>query len=49
MHFTATLRIPHAPDVLKLTSFNGRTGLSPEFLPLTWRAAYAPFKPNKSG
>ena len=49
MHFTATPRIPHASPLLKTASFNGYTGLSPEFLPLTWHAACAPFKPNKSG
>ena len=35
MHFTATPRIPHASPLLKTASFNGFTGLSPEFLPLT--------------
>ena len=35
MHFTATLRIPHAPLQLQPVSFNGTTGLSPEILPLT--------------
>ena len=49
MHFTATPRIPHTSRPLKGASFNGTTGLSPEFLPLTWHSAYAPFKPNKSG
>ena len=49
MHFTATLRIPHAPGALEPPSFNGCTALSTAFLPLTWGAAYAPFKPNKSG
>ena len=49
MHFTATPRIPHTSRPLKNASFNGTTGLSPDILPLTWRPAYAPFKPNKSG
>ena len=49
MHFTATPRIPHTSRPLKLPSFNGLTVLSTEILPLTWIAAYAPFKPNKSG
>ena len=35
MHFTATPRIPHTSPQLKTLSFNGTTGLSPEFLPLT--------------
>ena len=35
MHFTATPRIPHTSRPLKNISFNGTTGLSPEFLPLT--------------
>jgi hypothetical protein len=35
MHFTATLRIPHAPHRLKLISFHGRPGLSPDILPQT--------------
>ena len=35
MHFTATPRIAHASPLLKTASFNGFTGLSPEFLPLT--------------
>ena len=49
MHFTATPRIPHTSRPLERASFNGSTGLSPAILPLTWNAAYAPFKPNKSG
>ena len=49
MHFTATPRIPHTSRSLKPESFNGSTGLSPAILPLTFHAAYAPFKPNKSG
>ena len=49
MHFTATPRIPHTSRSLKNDSFNGSTELSSAFLPLTYRPAYAPFKPNKSG
>ncbi len=35
MHFTATPRIPHTSRPLKIPSFNGRPGLSPDILPLT--------------
>ena len=35
MHFTATPRIPRTSRSLENASFNGTTGLSPEFLPLT--------------
>ena len=49
MHFTATPRIPHTSRPLKTDSFNGGMGLSPTILPLTYRPAYAPFKPNESG
>ena len=35
MHFTATPRIPHTSQSLKITSFNGGMGLGPTILPLT--------------
>ena len=49
MHFTATPRIPLTSHPLKIYSFNGSTELSSAILPLTYKPAYAPFKPNKSG
>ena len=49
MHFTATPRIPHTSTLLQPGSFNVSPGLSPGLLTLTYRAACAPFKPNKSG
>ena len=50
MHFTATLSIPPTSSVLKFLSVS----LAPQQLscclsPLTYKTAYAPFKPNKSG
>ena len=49
MHFTATRRIPPTSTAIKPDSINGGMGLSPTILPLTYQAACAPFKPNKSG
>ena len=49
MHFTATRRIPPTSTAIKLYSINGMMALSTTILPLTYKAACAPFKPNKSG
>ena len=48
-HFTATPRIPPASCALKNDSINRSMELSPTISRLTYRPAYAPFKPNKSG
>ena len=49
MHFTATSLVPPPSSRLEGASFNGVLQFSCSLLPLTWRPAYAPFKPNKSG
>ena len=46
--FTPTPGIPISPPVLKLSSFQRQTGLSPEFLHQTCQAACVPFTPNNS-
>ena len=46
--FTPTPGIPISPPVLKLSSFQRQTGLSPEFLHQTCQAACVPFTPNDS-
>ncbi len=48
-HFTATPSIPPTSSVLKFCSINAHRQLSCRISPLTYRTAYAPFKPNKSG
>ena len=48
-HFTATSLVPPPSSRLQVASFNGVLQFSCSLLPLTWRPAYAPFKPNKSG
>ena len=48
-HFTATLGIPLSSPVLKRSSFDPLTGLSPALLRPTCLPACAPFTPNDSG
>ena len=48
-HFTATLGIPLSSPVLKPCSFKCLPQLSHDLSHLTYKAAYAPFTPNKSG